>query len=74
VDATEIIITNGPFGPGEILTPRKVIAGTDRVAMDAYCCTLWGLDPKQIHTIVLAHKHGIGEIDPKKVKIKEFKA
>ena len=43
VDATEIIITNGPFGPGEILTPRKVIAGTDRVAVDAYCCTLWGL-------------------------------
>ena len=74
VDATEIIITNGPFGPGEILTPRKVIAGTDRVAVDAYCCTLWGLDPRQIHTIVLAHKHRIGEIDPKKVKIKEFKA
>jgi uncharacterized protein (DUF362 family) len=73
VDATEIIITNGPFGPGEILAPHKVIAGTDRVAIDAYCCTLWGLDPRQIQTIVLAQKHGIGEINPKKVKIKEFK-
>ena len=72
VDATLFIITNGPFGPGELFTPHKVIAGTDRVAIDAYCCSLWGLDPEEIVAIDRAHKHGIGEHDLRKVKIKEI--
>ncbi len=71
VDATEFIITNGPFGPGELHKPLKIIAGTDRVAIDAYCCTLWGLTPTDIVAINRAHDHGIGEIDLKKVSIKE---
>ena len=71
VDATEFITTNGPFGPGEIVKPQKVIAGTDRVAIDAYCCTLWGLQPKDIVQINKAYAHGLGEIDLTKVKIKE---
>jgi len=74
VDATEFIITNGPFGPGEILKPQKVIAGTDRVAMDALCCTLWGLEAKDILQITKAHGHELGEIDIQKVKIKEIQA
>jgi len=71
VDATEFIITNGPFGPGKIFKPQKVVAGTDRVAVDAYCSTLWDLKPKDIFMIKKAYEHGIGEIDLKKVKIKE---
>jgi len=71
VDATEFITTNGPFGPGEIVTPQKVIAGTDRVAVDSYCCSLWGLEGKDILQINKAFHHGLGEIDLNKVKIKE---
>lgn len=71
VDATEFITTNGPFGPGEIIKPQKVIAGTDRVAIDAYCCTLWGLEGQDIIHIQEAYNHGLGEIDLSKVKIKE---
>jgi len=71
VDATEFITTNGPFGPGEILRPKKVIAGTDRVAIDSYCCTLWGLEGKDILQITKAYDHGLGEINLSKVKIKE---
>ena len=71
VDATEFIVTNGPFGPGKLHKPMKVVAGTDRVAMDAYCATLWGLTPQEIHTITMAHSHGLGEIDLKKVSVKE---
>jgi uncharacterized protein (DUF362 family) len=74
VDATEFIITNGPFGPGKLHKPHKVIAGTDRVAIDAYCSTLWNLDPKDIFTITMAHQHGLGEIDLTKVKIKVARA
>ena len=71
VDATEFIITKGPFGPGKLHKPMKVVAGKDRVAVDAYCCTLWGLQGKDIFSITQAYEHGLGEIDLKKVKIVE---
>jgi uncharacterized protein (DUF362 family) len=71
VDATEFITTNGPFGPGEIIKPKKVIAGTDRVAIDSYCCSLWGLEGRDILQITKAYDHGLGEIDLSKMKIKE---
>jgi len=74
VDATEFIITNGPFGPGKLHKPQKVVAGVDRVAVDAYCCTLWGLQGKDIFTINMAYEQGLGQIDLKKVKIKESTA
>lgn len=73
VDATRLITTNGPFGPGELITPKKVIAGTDRVAIDTYCCSLWGLDPADILTIQSAARHKLGTTSLKKLKIKEFK-
>lgn len=74
VDATEFIITNGPFGPGKIHKPQKIIAGTDRVAIDSYCCTLWGLNPEEIIMINKAYEHELGERDLNKVNIVEEKA
>ncbi|MBN1224460.1 MAG: DUF362 domain-containing protein, partial [Candidatus Aminicenantes bacterium] len=72
VDATEFIITNGPMGPGEIMRPQKVVAGVDRVAVDSFCCTLWGLKPEQIFQIQMAGAHGLGERNLSKVTIKEI--
>jgi uncharacterized protein (DUF362 family) len=71
VDATAFIITNGPFGPGEMLRPKKVVAGVDRVAVDAYCASLWGLKPEDIFTIKRGFEHGLGEIQLQNVKVKE---
>jgi len=73
VDATEFITTNGPFGPGEIIKPQKVVAGVDRVAVDSYCATLWDIDAKDIVMINRGHEHKLGEIDLKKLKVKEVK-
>jgi uncharacterized protein (DUF362 family) len=72
VDATEFITTNGPFGPGELIKPQKVIAGVDRVAIDAYCATLWGLTGEDIYAIKLGSEQGLGEMDLNKVGIKEI--
>jgi uncharacterized protein (DUF362 family) len=71
VDATEIIVTNGPFGPGQLFRPGKVVAGTDRVAIDAYCASLWGLDPKDIVQIRKGAEQGLGRIDLSKVVLRE---
>ncbi len=71
VDATEIIVTNGPFGPGQLFRPQRVVAGTDRVAIDAYCAALWGLKPEEIVQIKRAAEQGLGEINLDKVVVKE---
>ena len=72
VDATEFVTTNGPNGPGKLLKPHKIIAGTDRVAVDTYCATLFGYNPKDIPVLNKAFEHGLGEIDLSKLKIKEI--
>ncbi len=71
VDATEILASNGPFGPGEIVKPRKVVAGTDRVAVDSYCSTLLGLKPSEVLAIVKAQAHGLGRMDLDTLTISE---
>ena len=73
-DATEYITTNGPFGPGQVAKSQKIIAGTDRVAVDAYGATVLGYKPGDILPIKMAYRHKFGEIDLKKVKIKEISA
>jgi uncharacterized protein (DUF362 family) len=74
VDATEIIRTNGPMGPGELIKPLKVVAGVDRVAVDALCATLLGLKGEDITMIRMAGERKLGEIDLKKVRVREAKA
>ena len=71
VDATEFIVSNGPFGPGQLARPQRVVAGTDRVAVDAYCASLWALKPEDIIQIKRGAEQGLGEINPDKVNIKE---
>lgn len=69
VDATEVLVTNGPSGPGEILTPGKIVAGTDIVATDSLASTLIGHEMGDIITIQKAAELGLGEIDFNKIKI-----
>jgi uncharacterized protein (DUF362 family) len=71
VDATEFIVSNGPFGPGQLFRPQRVVAGTDRVAVDAYCAALWALKPEDIVQIKRGAEQGLGEINPDKVVLKE---
>lgn len=71
VDATEFIVTNGPFGPGDLLKARKVVAGTDMVAVDAYCASLWGLKADHLFQIKHGYEHGLGEMRLANVNVKE---
>ncbi len=71
VDAYEFLLDNGPAGPGKMKKLQKVVAGTDPVAVDAYCSTLLNLDPKKIQMLKMAQDHGIGNMDIAKLKIKE---
>ena len=74
VDSTEFLMTNGPYGPGELMKAQKVLAGTDRVLMDAYCSTLLNLNPENVVMIQKAAAHNLGSPDLKKANIVEMEA
>lgn len=72
VDATEVIIDNGPSGPGTIETPSKIVAGTDIVAIDALCSTFIGYEPDEILTTVKGHEMGLGNMNYSEMNIVEL--
>ena len=69
VDATEILATNGPSGPGEVRSPREVIAATNCVAADMYATRHLGLHWEELLVITYAQQHGYGPKSLKDIKM-----
>ena len=74
IDATRIMLTKGPRGPGEMETPNEIIFSTDPVAADAYATTLFKKEPFDIGHIKIAHEMGVGCGDLSKVKVERIEA
>jgi len=72
IDATRIMLTKGPQGPGDLEHPNEVILSTDPVAADAYAATLFKKAPFDIGHIKLGHEMGIGCGDLTKVKVERI--
>lgn len=72
LDASEILITNGPFGPGKLANPQAVVASADMVAIDAYGVRYLGLEPEAISAIAKAEAHGLGSADLAKIGVREI--
>jgi uncharacterized protein (DUF362 family) len=75
VDATHVLATNGPSGPGEVLNEGKIIAGRDMVAADALTVAEFPwygqrFAARQVGHIRLAHERGLGRMDFEKLDIK----
>lgn len=71
-DCTELVTTNGPFGPGKLARPQKIVAGVDPVAVDAYCTRFLGLDAGAVGMIRLSAASGLGQADLTRTKIVEL--
>ncbi len=76
VDATRVLTTNGPFGPGKVITPNTVIASTDGVAADAKTVASfewWGrrMQPNQVRHLRIAAERGLGRIDVDNLRVQE---
>jgi uncharacterized protein (DUF362 family) len=71
VDATRILVANGPQGGRiqDVRSPEILIASPDIVAADAYAATLFNLAPEDIPTIVAAARRGLGVMDLKRVQM-----
>jgi uncharacterized protein (DUF362 family) len=71
-DAMTFITENGPYGPGKLAGAESVVASTDRVALDAFCCKFLGLKPQEVTMIPKAARHGLGEMRLERLNIKSL--
>jgi uncharacterized protein (DUF362 family) len=74
LDATRALVSGGPGGPGDVLKPNLIIAGTDPVAVDSYGVTVapWygqQFKGRQVEHLLVAHQRGVGRIDLEQLKI-----
>ena len=71
IDATRILVANGPQGGRleDVRQTETLIASPDIVAADAYAATLFGLDPADVSSISAAARRGLGIMDLKRVQM-----
>jgi len=72
IDATRILLRNGPSGGNleDVEKKDTLIASTDTVAADAYTAKhLFGMETSELGYLADAHKLGLGEKDLNKIKI-----
>ncbi|MGM0451601.1 MAG: DUF362 domain-containing protein [Thermodesulfobacteriota bacterium] len=77
IDATRVLSTGGPGGPGKVLTPDTVIASQDMVAADSYAVSAFEWYGKrysgdQIRHIRLAHQRELGRMDIDNLNVKKI--
>ncbi|MBM3302375.1 MAG: DUF362 domain-containing protein, partial [Deltaproteobacteria bacterium] len=71
-DATTFIKENGPWGPGKLGSAETVVASTNGVSLDAFCCRFQGVQPEEVLMIPKASKHGLGEMNLDRLRIKSL--
>jgi len=74
LDATRALTTGGPGGPGEIVKPNLVIAGTDPIAVDSFGVSVapWygqQFKGRQVEHLLAASQRGLGKIDVQSLNI-----
>lgn len=77
LDATRVLTTGGPEGPGVVDELNTLVIGTDTVAVDAYTVELarWNkrkISAEDVPYIKMAQQMGVGEADINRLEIVEF--
>jgi len=72
LDAGEILLTNGPFGPGTLARPQTVVASADIVAIDTWGVRYLDLEPAAVPMIGKAAAHGLGTDGLDEIGVREI--
>jgi uncharacterized protein (DUF362 family) len=74
VDAYRVLTARGPTGGSleDVRMEGLLVAGIDPVAVDAYCTTIFDLEPDGVGFVKAAAAHGLGEMDLAKIKQQEI--
>lgn len=73
-DATVVLASGGPAGPGELLRPGRIVAGVDPVAVDTYGVRLHGVKPAEVPMLGKAVGHGLGRGELSQLVVRELSA
>lgn len=68
-DATRVLASNGPQGPGKVKQVERVLVSTDPVLADSYACRWLGVDPSKVRYLTEAAKLGAGSQEMSKQRI-----
>ncbi len=77
MDCWRVLRTHGPTGgtladvDNTIDGARRVVASTDRVAVDSYGAHMFGYEPEQVGFVENAHETGLGNADWKSLPLTE---
>lgn len=76
IDASRVLTTNGPSGPGVVERHDTVVASADMVAADAQITGMvkWygrSVAPRQVKHIRLAHERGLGRMDVENLSVRQ---
>lgn len=74
VDANNVLLSNGPYGPGEVSRPGQVLATINPVTADAFAARYLGRQPEEIPHVRMAHELELAEIDLARLRIVEVSA
>ncbi|RQD74503.1 DUF362 domain-containing protein [Desulfonatronospira sp. MSAO_Bac3] len=79
VDATRVLSSHGPQGPGDVIEGELVLASRDMVAADAKTVELFPwygrkIRPDQVEHIKMAHERGLGRMDLDNLEIQTVDA
>jgi uncharacterized protein (DUF362 family) len=74
IDATRVLLSGGPTGPGSIIEENRLFASDDIVAVDAVVASRYSFGGKSFRTGQIAHlnaayQNGVGEVDLNKINI-----
>ena len=74
IDSYRVLMRNGPSGGNldDVEEKKTIIAGIDRVAVDTYAATLFGIDPKEMEYLLIAQERGLGTMDLTKINMQEI--
>jgi uncharacterized protein (DUF362 family) len=74
IDASRVLLTGGPTGPGKTIEDGRVFAGLDMVAVDAAVASRYSFGEKMVAAasighLLAAHRNGLGEIEPGRISV-----
>ncbi len=79
IDASRVLLSGGPTGPGTVIREDRLFAGLDILALDAVVASRYGfggrrLPAEQIEHLKASHQNGVGEIDTRKIRVEKIEA
>jgi uncharacterized protein (DUF362 family) len=74
IDASRVLLSGGPTGPGPVTKDNRIFASSDLVAVDAVVASRYNFGgkstvPRDVRHLWAAHGNGVGEIDLEKITI-----